>query len=198
VSTPCNAVTMRYAARSAWSAVAGSVVGLYLATDRGVIFASIPTKVWAESIAAGQDANGNMLPVPAAGAVSNAQLATLRADLARLQEQLGKMRQEAYDKDLALGALQSRIGLIATRVGVSATSPADACLSAIDIALANTKADAGGAAELKHGELSALQLRYNDLNERYSALNRMLVPLQKRCSAAEKKLHELEQGRATA
>lgn len=58
----CNEITHRHEARAVWTAASRESVGLYLATEAGVIFVKIPAKVWASDVAQSKDSNGNPLP----------------------------------------------------------------------------------------------------------------------------------------
>jgi hypothetical protein len=61
---PCNQVTARYTARSAWTTSTADKIGLYLSTESGIIFVSIPVTLWHSFAHAEKDGNGNPFPQP--------------------------------------------------------------------------------------------------------------------------------------
>jgi peptidoglycan hydrolase CwlO-like protein len=118
----CNDVVARYDARAAWTAASRDLVGLYLATDAGVVFTRIPAKVWAESIAAKLDSNRRPLPTTAAKmhadelpeVVSTASIPVPKPSIAEqkldaLQRQYSRMEQQLLDGAQQGESLQGKL-----------------------------------------------------------------------------------------
>jgi len=102
MASPCNAVTVRYKARSAWVAATADEVGVYFATDEGVVFTRVPAKVFASVFLARLDVNRNPLPL-------STDLTSQAGREAALHEQIKAVIQEKEAIALKLATAEDHI-----------------------------------------------------------------------------------------
>lgn len=206
VSLPnCTAVTERHVGRSAWACATRDMVGLYLGTDKGVLFCSLPKNVWMETMASPKDCNGHPLPghespakdLPRVGPAKKsdlyAQIDELTKSLqAQAQEQLRSselLRQK--DKDLKTLLAQYDLSCATSeRVSTSlrnlekAHTDLQAELTALKTVQKQAPAD--DSAWLRERE--RWEHRHAELQDKYDKLNTTALELHRRARAAEQAL----------
>ena len=203
----CTAVTERHVGRSAWACATRDLVGLYLGTDKGVLFCSLPKAVWMETMAAPKDCNGHPLPGHDAPAkdlhrVGPARKSDLYAQIDELTKSLQAQAQEQLrsaellrQKDNDARTLLSQYDLAcATSERVSTSlrnlEKAHAALQAelATLKTAQKQAPADDSAWLRERE--RWQHRHIELQDKYDKLNTTALELHRRARAAEQALKE--------